>query len=96
MSASLAFLSKTPAHKRKPARARGITPCGRYGNRAKKRRHSISGEIEGTHFAHHLEKVLDDADLRLLAGFFLLLDEWDTLQSTQTSVDSSSSGREAA
>lgn len=40
--------------------------------------------------------VLDQVDLRLLADFFLLLHEWDTLQSTRTLVEPSPIKRVAA
>lgn len=33
-------------------------------------------------------ETLDQVELRLLADFFLLLDKWDTLQSTQVLVES--------
>jgi hypothetical protein len=62
----------------------------------RKQQHSISDEIDATSCFHPLEKELEQTDLRLLADFFLLLDKWDTLQSTRTSVEPSSSKREAA
>lgn len=41
----------------------------------RKRQHAISDEIDATSCSHPLEKELEQADLRLLAEFVLLLDK---------------------
>ncbi len=47
------------------------------------------GEITNPSFAvQEPVRELSQVDLRLLAGFFLLLGKWDTLQSTQAPVES--------
>jgi len=61
-----------------------------------RQQHSISDEIDATSYSHPLGRELEQVDLRLLSDFFLLLDKWDTLQSTQIPIGSSSSKREAA
>jgi hypothetical protein len=61
----------------------------------RKQQHAISDEIGAASCSHHLGKELEQTDLRLLTDFFLLLDKWDTLQSTRTQVEPSSSEREA-
>ncbi len=53
----------------------------------RKRQPSISDEIDATSCSRPLEKELDQADLRLFANFFLLLDKWDTLQVDQNSSE---------
>ncbi len=55
----------------------------------RKQQHSISDEIDATPCSRFLEKELEKADLRQLADFFLLLDKWDKLQSTQARVEPS-------
>jgi hypothetical protein len=75
-----------------------VLPFVRVAKTGRKRRHKqpVSTEIEVVPSNLPREGALDQADLRLLADFFLLLKKWDTLQSTQDPDESANGEQEAA